>query len=353
MARWRFVHACPAYFGAKASCLGDIFRAVATALPRAEWGASTWVEPFLGGGSVALSAKRMGFRVLTNDLARRSVIVGRALVTNDRVRLTPADVLRLHAPHPDLDGRIERDFAPAFFLPEHARWLDNAFAVARAASDETKRCLLELLLIHAIFQIRPFADFSRTEVTRAFAEGDYDRVRLSVRGVRRVLETTPARLVDGLCERVNAGVFASGHRHEVHQRDAVEFVADVAARGADVLYADPPYWGSNSYEATYRGLDMILEGRDRPRPTSGFNEAGALELFDALLEAAAPIPVWVLSFGGGRITHEEFLTRIRRHRPAELAPVKLRYRVGTASRESGQQREMLVVARTDRGGGRG
>jgi adenine-specific DNA methylase len=340
---WRFVKACPAYFGAKSSCLGDIFAAVASALPRERWSGATWVEPFLGGGSVALAAKRQGFRVITNDLADRAVIVGRALVANDRVRLTPADVLRLHAPIEN-DGRIEREFAPAFFLPEHARWFDNAFAQARAVPDETRRSLLLLMLMHAILAIRPFGDFSRTEVTEAFARGEYDRVSLSPRGVRRVLETPAARLVDGLADRINAGVFSNGHRHEIHQRDALEFVAAVA-HGADVLYADPPYWGSNSYEQTYRGLDQILENRDTPRETSGFNEAGALELFDALLDAARPIPVWVLSFGGGRITHEEFLERIRRHRPAVLAPVKLRYRVGTAGKDSGKQREILVVAR--------
>lgn len=341
-----YLWSVPAYFGAKASVTGDIFRAVAMAVPREAWSRSTLIDCFLGGGSVSLAAKRMGFRVVCNDLAERSVIVGRALIANDRVRVTEADEQRLHVPHAGCDRRIERDFAPAFFLPEHARWLDNAFAVTRAIPCRTKRSLLELMLMHAILAIRPFADFSRTEVTRKFAAGDYDGVSLTVRGVRRVLEMVPSRLVDGLRERVNAGVFANGHVHEVHQRDALDLVAETEG---EVLYADPPYIGSNSYEQTYRGLDMILEGRDVPRETSGFNEAGALELLDELMRRAAHIPVWVLSFGGGKVTHEELLQRVQRHRPAQLAPIHIRYRVGTASQgDSGSRREILIVAR--RGG---
>ena len=337
------VRACPAYFGAKASVLGDIFAAVDQVLPRGAWSRATFVDCFLGGGSVSVMAKRLGFRVLCNDLAERSVLIGNALVANDRVRLADVDEQRLHVAHHCNDHRIEASFAPKYFLPQHARWLDNAFAVARATPCPTKRALLHLVLMHAILAVRPFGDFSRSEVTEKFAAGDFDGVSLTIRGVRRILATMPSKLVAGLRERVNAGVFSSGHRHEVHRRDALDFVA--AAEG-DVLYADPPYVGSNSYEATYRGLDMILEGRDEPRETSGFNSRGALQLLDDLLDRAAHIPAWVLSFGGGKVTHDELLARVQRHRPARLARIDISYRVGTArGGDSGKRREILIVAR--------
>ena len=343
MAPPRCIRACPAYFGAKAQVLRDIFAAVDQVLPREAWPRSTFVDCFLGGGSVSVMAKRLGFRVLANDLAARSVLIGNALVANDRVRLAQVDEQRLHVAHPGNDHRIEASFAPKFFLPGHARWLDNAFAVARATPCPTKRALLHLVLMHAILAIRPFGDFSRSEVTEKFAAGDFDGVSLSVRGVRRILELTPSQLVDGLRDRVNAGVFANGHRHEIHQRDALDFVAAVEG---DVWYGDPPYLGSNSYEATYRGLDMILEGRDEPRETSGFNAPGALQLLDDLLDRAAHIPAWVLSFGGGKVTHDELLARVQRHRPARLANIDIRYRTGTAGGgDSGRRREILIVAR--------
>lgn len=331
-----------AYFGSKASVLGDILRAVDTVLPRAEWPQATMVDAFLGGGSTALAFKRVGFRVLTNDLAERSCIVGRALITNSAVRLTEADELRFHAGHESNDGRIEREFAPDFFRPDHARWLDGAFAAARAVPDEARRNLMLLVLEHAVLRLRGFADFSRMGPTQAVAEGDYDAVKLNVGGFKRMVALTPHTLTEGLRERVNAGVFSNGREgHEVHQRDVLDFVRSVQG---EVLYCDSPYPGSNSYEKTYRGLDAILEGQERP--TSGFNQAGAFELLDALLEASAHFPAWVISFGGPKTTPIEFLARVRRHRPsAEPARVHLRYRVGSAIHgDSGAAREILITA---------
>ena len=345
--RQSYVRAAMPLFGGKATVVPQLFKAVETLLPRSEWSQATFVEAFTGSAVVGLAAKRHGFLVTTNDLASRAVLSATALVLNDRTTLTVDDELRLHAGHPTNDGRLHREFSPRYLLPGHAAWLDGALAAARAVPDETKRALMLLLLIHAIGRIRPFNDWSRTAPTEAFAVGDIDAVRLSVGGVKRMLMLTPHGLIAGLRERLNRAVFFNGRTgHRVSQMDATEFVGQ--SQG-EIMYADPPYMGSSSYEATFKGIDMILEGRTEPRPTSVFNSAGALAALDGLLEAAAHFPAWLLSFGGGRITHAEFLARVRRHRPAELAPIELRYRTGTAIYgDSGAAREILVVARRAR-----
>ncbi|MFH1680729.1 MAG: DNA adenine methylase, partial [Candidatus Eisenbacteria bacterium] len=79
--------ALPSYHGGKRRLLGAIFRDVP---PPDE--APVFVDAFLGGGSVSLCAKARGYEVLCNDVADRSVIVGRALVENDRVLLGYDDV---------------------------------------------------------------------------------------------------------------------------------------------------------------------------------------------------------------------------------------------------------------------
>ena len=58
------------------------------------------VDAFLGGGSVSLTAKARGFRVICNDGALRSALVGRALIENDRVTLAREDITRLFAVDP-------------------------------------------------------------------------------------------------------------------------------------------------------------------------------------------------------------------------------------------------------------
>jgi hypothetical protein len=91
-----FLAALPPYPGGKRRFLPAIFGLIDSARQRASWPGLTFVEPFLGGGAVALTAKALGFgRVAANDLAARSVIVGRALLENSTTTLTPHDVLQL------------------------------------------------------------------------------------------------------------------------------------------------------------------------------------------------------------------------------------------------------------------
>ncbi len=64
-----------------------------------------FADAFLGGGSVALTAKAAGFGlVLANDIAARSVIVGRALLENSTVRVGSPRCYRALASR---TGRVE------------------------------------------------------------------------------------------------------------------------------------------------------------------------------------------------------------------------------------------------------
>ena len=87
---WKRLQALPPYFGGKRKLLGHIFKN----LPGPSE-APVFIDAFLGGGSVSLFAKARGYRVVCNDIAQRSHIVGQALVENDRVKLGREDVTRL------------------------------------------------------------------------------------------------------------------------------------------------------------------------------------------------------------------------------------------------------------------
>ncbi len=91
----RFFRALPAYLGGKRRLCPLIFSLIADELPRAEWPGSTLLDPFSGGGSVALFAKAQGFSVVASDIAERAAVVTRAVVANSSVRLRREDVLDL------------------------------------------------------------------------------------------------------------------------------------------------------------------------------------------------------------------------------------------------------------------
>ena len=149
--------ALPPYLGGKRRLCPLIFREADRILPRQHWPRMTFLDGFLGGGSVSLYAKAQGFRVVATDIAERAIVVGRALIENSRVRLTHEDVLRLAAPPDGPPGRIEQNYAPSTFTRAQARLLDRILAVAAETPDEAKGALFRLVPAAVIVRIAPRA----------------------------------------------------------------------------------------------------------------------------------------------------------------------------------------------------
>ncbi|MCP4573812.1 MAG: DNA adenine methylase, partial [bacterium] len=74
-------NALPSYPGGKRRLVGPIFKD----LPSPDQ-APTFIDGFLGGGAASLYAKARGYRVLCNDVALRSYVVGKALIENHQCR---------------------------------------------------------------------------------------------------------------------------------------------------------------------------------------------------------------------------------------------------------------------------
>src|SRR5437867_13416924 len=123
------------YLGGKRRLCPLIFREIDRVVPRRFWSGLTFLDAFLGGGSVSLGAKAQGFKVVATDIAERSIVVGQALIENTRVRLTKEDVLRLLAPRMGNPGRVERVLTPSVFTANVGRFLDAAFETAEQTGD--------------------------------------------------------------------------------------------------------------------------------------------------------------------------------------------------------------------------
>src|SRR5712692_32754 len=105
-----FLSALPPYLGGKRRLAPIVFREIDRLLSRRLWPSMTFLDCFMGGGSMALFAKAQAFgKVIGTDLALRSVTIGQALVANNRVRLTKADVVRVLASHDGPPGPVERE----------------------------------------------------------------------------------------------------------------------------------------------------------------------------------------------------------------------------------------------------
>ena len=331
--------ALPPFNGGKRRLAGLIFGAIDRVVPRATWPSLMFVDGFLGGGSISLFAKAQGFgRVVGIDIARRSVVVGEALIANSRVRLTQDDVTHVLAPREGGPGLVERDLVPDAFTGPQARAIDNALALASEAGDAAKAALLRLLAIRIALAAHPFS-YARRGTIGKMTTGEYESITPSalpqyVRGLR--LATFP-QLWD-LAERINHGVF-EGHG-EVRQGDTLEMLPSIEA---DILYADPPYAATRSYEAAYKVLDKILG--EETRPTSPFTAQGGAGMIDTLLERAKHIPLVVVSFGHETVSLQELDQKMVRQGRATRA-IEIPYaRLAALSKgeKSGQDRELLVL----------
>jgi len=340
---WQRLKALPPYFGGKRKLLGHIFKHLPLATE-----APVFVDAFLGGGSVSLFAKARGYRVLCNDIALRSFIVGEALIENDRVKLTEEDITRLFAVEENGPGFIEQHFAPDVVTTKHARFLDGAFTVARE-TEGMKHWLLLLLLVRYILRMRPMGNFGAKTIVQQMEQGKWEEMNQNY--LRDVLARNicghPRRVAEALRKRINQGVFSNGQKNVAHQKDVFQFLGEVEG---DILYLDPPYAGTSCYESSLKALDSMLEGKVVDAEPSVFSKRGAVEALEKLFAASVRFPLWVISYGNAEIELDTLTALVSKFK-TDVKAEEFRYThlTGLSSEEHRERnREFLIVAKGKR-----
>ena len=303
----RFLDALAPYLGGKRKLLG----AIAKVLPPPSE-APVLLDAFLGGGSVSLWAKRRGYRVIANDVAERSVVVGKALIENDRRPLYHDDVTRLFTKRFAEPGFVERTFAGEVIPTVHARFLDLVFAAARGLN-ETRSALLRLLAVKYVLSLRPMGNFGAKTVMRQMEARQWEEMNPSVLRdcFTSRIQSHPRVLAEELRRKINRGIFANGQVNEVRQGDVFDFLAGVEG---DVAYLDPPYGGTQAYETALQPLDSMLAGRLVQPTPSAFSGRRATEVLNDLIAECRRIPRLVLSYGNAAMSPEAVAELVRRHR---------------------------------------
>jgi len=344
--RWRPFAALPSYFGGKRRLASTIFREIDQVFPRQQWPAMTFVDAFLGGGSVSLWAKAQGFRVLCNDLSDRSRFIAEGLVCNSRTKLNWELVVQALSDR--TPGYAAAHLAPETLPLPVAQAVDSFVRAADSLpgppEPQARAALLRLLAWKLVDYSRPFGQFGNKVFGEALRDRDYDRLS-SLTVIKRANDAlkAPSVLARKGLEELNLGVFAG--QAEFRQQDAFEFVAQ---NRADVAYIDSPYQGSTSYESQYRVLDSLLAGRELELPTSVFNSADGLGALERLLIAArGRYRLVIVSFGAMAHGPAEILGMVQGVFPgARRIPLRYRWSVANSQGSSydAAEKEVLIVA---------
>jgi 16S rRNA G966 N2-methylase RsmD len=305
--------------------------------PVGSWPNLAFADAFLGAGNVALAAKTSGFgAVMANDIAERSLITGRALVANSGTRLAPHRVLGLLQPAP----RVERE-EPAILLrtPEPARSvLRNCWAHLHAGTfTGTERDMMWLLVLKLLFRCFPMSLPSASDAGHA-ADGDFDHVSHARLGhylgnARRIAEPeTLLRIAKSINDAIVPGAA------EIFGLDVFEFLRCI---DADVVYLDPPYGGTQSYEKAFSLVDEFIGAP--PLPPSAFSSRRPP--LDDLLAACAHIPALIFSINNTLFDEDGVRTLVSRHRRVErlVSVPYAHYRSVATAEKNRESREFLVL----------
>lgn len=336
-----FLAAVPPYPGGKRRLLGAIFGLVGQVQPRSSWTDLSFADPLIGAGSVALTAKALGWKAVHgNDLAERSALVGRALLANSTHKLSSTVTLQLFEPAPAVSAQaptiLDRLDPPvAAFLRNAWGWLQSKEIVG------VERDLVALLLVDVLIRCFPMGVPSASDAPHV-AAGDFDRLtgpRLGhyLKVGRRL--TQPSAVL-GRAAAINAAIFPG--RATMSNGDAFDFLR---SSQADTCYLDPPYGGTQAYERAFALLDEFLGAT--PLPVSTFSSKSPP--LDELLDACRHIPVVVLSLNNALLDEEGLRALVARHRKVErLVSFPYRHYGAVASvRKNAANREFLVLATID------
>ncbi len=326
------------YLGGKRKLCPIIFREIDRVLPREYWHRLTLLDGFLGGGSVSLYGKAQGLAVMGTDIAARSITIGDALIANNHVKLTRADLSRVLAT--PLEGTTPNamTLVPAVFTENVGAILDKLLHAAARTPIQAKAALFRLLAIRVGLLAHPMSQIRPGTAHRA-TTGEWEAITSSC--LKHYVDALRLDTMDELwrlARKINAGVF-EGHGRVI-QADVLEVLASIEA---DVAYFDPPYSGVMSYEKEYRVIDQLLEGTTRP--TSPFTARDGASQIDTLLERAQHIPVWILSFGNAVAGLDELEAKMSRL-GRQTKAIAIRYQhlpaVATVEKKAGNLEYLLI-----------
>jgi hypothetical protein len=310
--------ALPQYLGSKRELGPAIFRAITEAgFPPGE--GYVLCDAFAGGCSVSLTGKRLGYRVLANDVSHRSEAVGQAFVANDSVKLTKDDIAIA------LDQSI-RDWwlPPVKDLP----WPDGArellAQIAKAAGEfqsPAKAALMRALMLKTATRLSMWGQVRSLGVSHA-RQGEWDAMtRTQIDRVPAL--TRPRKMMLLALAAMEQGIFPNGHENAMFNLDVLALF-DALPEAPDVLYLDPPYPETETYERNYWALDGILQNEAPPTGPSRFSRAGGWRHMGDIFDSAGEIPAWVTSVGGKGVEVEE-LAELMRERGRQVQTHAIRY----------------------------
>lgn len=305
--------------------------------------ATSLLDAFAGGCSVAYMAKQKGLQVFANDILKIDYHLAKALIENTCERLTASDVEMLFEGIP-FRGFMCEHYANKFYFEDECMQLDLFRSNVGCLSSEYKRSLAWALMRRAMIRKMPYSRFTiKWEKIQQLRD---EELSYALYGRRRAYHNKSFRFhFEKALAEYNAAVFDNGQENRAYNLDVFDVLQQVRA---DVVYLDPPYAGTmNDYHAFYGLIDSYITGTVSEPFANNFMDQGTIaQLFDRLFASLGHFKYWMLSYNSrSKPTKDELLRIISKYSTnVEVHEMPYAYRV-TGKEKKKKDTEYLFIAK--------
>jgi len=201
------------------------------------------VDLFSGTGIVSWAVKRLGVRIISNDIMGFAAARARCLVGNNRTTFTQDEIQMLLQPNQQGEDYIRRYHGTIFNEASMAFWRSWTANLPKLDS-KLKRRVAAIAPVIVILKRQQYGHVRLSPLGTPTGGRTYLDVDLRRETISFLRTTLPLLLHD------------NGQRNGVHQCDAVQLIRTLRP---DVLYLDPPYvCGGGTYEIGFAFYDDLL-----------------------------------------------------------------------------------------------
>jgi adenine-specific DNA methylase len=211
----------------------------------------TALDAFGGTGCIAHRFKQEGKTVTYNDILKFNSIIGKALIENDKEKITQEDLIFILQKHSTISypNFIEKTFSEIYFTDEENRWLDMIITNIRYIENEYKQAIAFFALFQSCIIKRPYNLFHRKnlyirtqDVERSF-------------GNKTTWDTPFVTHYKNFIKEANNAIFSNGQKNIALNNSVFNL-----QNNYDLVYIDTPYISENGVGVDYLDFYHFLEG---------------------------------------------------------------------------------------------
>lgn len=282
----------------------------------------TVLDAFGGTGSVAYLLKEKGKKVTYNDILKFNWYIGAALIENDAVKLTDADVEHLLAMHRGVNYPtfVFDTFNNIYFTDSENQWIDMVVTNIEMLDNFYKKAIGYFALFQSCISKRPFNLFHRKNL--------YLRLSNVQRNFgNKVTWDTPFEILfRKFVKEANRAVFFNNQANKSLNLDVFAIEGKF-----DLVYIDTPYISQRGIGTDYLNYYHFLEGlvnyskwnkmidyRTKHRclkaPSAWYNKTQIYHSFDKLFEKFKDSILVVSYRSNGIPSIEELKDLLKKHK---------------------------------------